>query len=96
MGLIHGQYDAKSAGFRPGGSSLHNCMSGHGPDAPTFDKASQIDTSTPQKVADTMAFMIETRNIIKPSRAAMESPLLQADYYQCWQGIKKNFNPEQK
>jgi homogentisate 1,2-dioxygenase len=39
--------------------------------------------------------MIETRNIIKPTRAAMESPQLQADYFQCWQGIKKNFNPEQ-
>jgi homogentisate 1,2-dioxygenase len=96
MGLIHGQYDAKSTGFRPGGSSLHNCMSGHGPDAPTFEKASNIDTSTPQKVSDTMAFMIETRQIIKPTRAAMETSLLQADYYQCWQGIKKYFNPEQK
>ena len=96
MGLIHGQYDAKSAGFRPGGSSLHNCMSGHGPDAPTFEKASNANTSTPHKVDDTMAFMIETRNIIKPTRAAMESPQLQADYYQCWQGIKKYFNPEQK
>jgi homogentisate 1,2-dioxygenase len=89
MGLIHGQYDAKSTGFRPGGASLHNCMSGHGPDAATFEKASNIDTSTPHKVADTMAFMIETRNIIKPTRAAMTSPQLQADYYQCWQGIKK-------
>jgi hypothetical protein len=36
-----------------------------------------------------MAFMIETRNIIKPTRAAMTSPQLQADYYQCWQGIRK-------
>ncbi len=71
-------------------------MSGHGPDAPTFDKASAADTSKPHKVDDTMAFMIETRNIIKPTRAAMEAPQLQADYYQCWQGIKKNFNPEQK
>jgi homogentisate 1,2-dioxygenase len=41
-----------------------------------------------------MAFMIETRNIIKPTRAAMTSPQLQADYYQCWQGIRKNFNPQ--
>jgi len=32
MGLICGVYDAKGArGFVPGGSSLHNCMSGHGP-----------------------------------------------------------------
>ncbi|MGE8475705.1 MAG: homogentisate 1,2-dioxygenase, partial [Paraburkholderia hospita] len=40
MGLVHGAYDAKAEGFVPGGSSLHNCMSGHGPDADTFEKAS--------------------------------------------------------
>ena len=40
MGLIHGVYDAKAEGFMPGGASLHNCMSGHGPDAETFAKAS--------------------------------------------------------
>ncbi len=39
MGLIEGVYDAKAEGFLPGGASLHNCMSGHGPDAATFDKA---------------------------------------------------------
>jgi homogentisate 1,2-dioxygenase len=33
MGLVHGEYDAKAEGFVPGGASLHNCMSGHGPDA---------------------------------------------------------------
>jgi homogentisate 1,2-dioxygenase len=31
MGLIHGVYDAKAEGFMPGGASLHNCMTGHGP-----------------------------------------------------------------
>lgn len=94
MGLIHGQYDAKSTGFRPGGASLHNCMSGHGPDAATFDKASHNDTSTPHKVDDTMAFMIESCYIIKPTQAAMQSASLQADYYQCWQSIPKQFNAE--
>ena len=43
MGLIDGQYDAKSTGFRPGGSSLHNCMSGHGPDDATFEKAGNAE-----------------------------------------------------
>ncbi|HUA90405.1 MAG TPA: homogentisate 1,2-dioxygenase, partial [Steroidobacteraceae bacterium] len=47
MGLIEGVYDAKAEGFEPGGASLHNCMSGHGPDAATFDKASEADTSRP-------------------------------------------------
>jgi homogentisate 1,2-dioxygenase len=95
MGLIHGQYDAKSTGFRPGGASLHNCMSGHGPDAATFEKASSGDTTVPQKVDDTMAFMFETRNVICPTRYALKSPQLQPDYYQCWMGIQKHFNPSQ-
>jgi homogentisate 1,2-dioxygenase len=95
MGLIEGQYDAKSAGFRPGGASLHNCMSGHGPDAPTFDKASQIDTSVPHKADATMAFMFETRDVICPTAHALASPQLQPDYYQCWQGFTKHFNGHQ-
>jgi homogentisate 1,2-dioxygenase len=96
MGLVHGVYDAKSEGFMPGGSSLHNCMSGHGPDAGTFEKASNADTSKPVKVADTMAFMFETRTLIKPTRFALETAQLQAHYYECWQGLTKHFNPEQR
>jgi len=96
MGLVHGVYDAKAEGFMPGGASLHNCMSGHGPDAETFEKASQADTTKPHKVADTMAFMFETRTLIRPTRYALESPQLQAHYQQCWQGLAKHFNPEQR
>jgi len=93
MGLIHGVYDAKAEGFVPGGASLHNCMSGHGPDVDTFEKASRADLSKPDYIRDTMAFMFETRLIIHPTRAALESRALQADYFECWQGLKKNFNP---
>lgn len=96
MGLIHGAYDAKAEGFVPGGASLHNCMSGHGPDADTFGKASAADTSRPGKVADTMAFMFETPAIIKPTRYALESAQLQSEYFQCWQNLAKNFTPETK
>ena len=91
MGLIHGVYDAKAAGFVPGGASLHNCMSGHGPDAQTFDKASSSDTSTPVKVGDTMAFMFETRTIIRPTPFALDGGLLQGDYFECWQGLRRHF-----
>jgi homogentisate 1,2-dioxygenase len=94
MGLIHGAYDAKAEGFVPGGASLHNCMSGHGPDAATFEKASAADTTKPHKVADTMAFMFETRNVIIPTQYALESPQLQRNYADCWAGIQKNFRPE--
>jgi homogentisate 1,2-dioxygenase len=92
MGLIHGAYDAKAEGFVPGGASLHNCMSGHGPDAASFDKASKADTSQPHKVDDTLAFMFETRHIICPTEQALASPQLQANYSACWSGIKKNFS----
>ncbi|WP_086935498.1 homogentisate 1,2-dioxygenase [Azospirillum sp. B510] len=94
MGLIHGVYDAKEEGFLPGGASLHNCMSGHGPDAETFARATAADTSRPQRVADTMAFMVETRAVIRPTRHALETADLQHDYYRCWQGLAKRFDPQ--
>ncbi len=91
MGLVHGQYDAKAGGFAPGGASLHNSFSGHGPDAATFEKASNSDLSKPDVLTDTMAFMFETRAVIKPTQQALQCGELQKDYWQCWQGLKKNF-----
>jgi homogentisate 1,2-dioxygenase len=93
MGLIHGVYDAKAEGFVPGGASLHNCMTGHGPDAETFEKATRADTSKPHHIQDTMAFMFETRLPIRPTRFALEAAELQPDYYACWQGLAKHFDP---
>ncbi len=90
MGLIFGQYDAKEEGFAPGGASLHNCMSAHGPDADSFEKASNADLA-PQRYDDTLAFMFESRFVIRPTRFAMETPALQKNYFECWQGLKKNF-----
>jgi homogentisate 1,2-dioxygenase len=96
MGLIEGVYDAKSDGFLPGGASLHNCMSAHGPDAATFDTASRADTSVPLRVADTMAFMFETRCVIHPTRQALDSPQRQHDYFRCWQGLARHFDPQRR
>jgi homogentisate 1,2-dioxygenase len=94
MGLICGVYDAKSTGFLPGGSSLHNCMSGHGPDAATFDKASAADTSIPVHIGDTMAFMFESRSVLKATHTALHgTPRLQTDYMSHWLGLKKHFDP---
>ena len=93
MGLIFGTYDAKAEGFVPGGASLHNCMSAHGPDAVTVDAACSA-TLEPRYLGDTLAFMFESRLIIHPTRFALETPALQRDYWQCWQGLKKNFRPE--
>ena len=93
MGLIHGVYDAKADGFVPGGASLHNSMTGHGPDAATFEKASQADTSKPDVITDTMAFMFETRAVLAASQQALQCPSLQANYQQCWHGLQKHFTP---
>jgi len=93
MGLIEGVYDAKAKGFVPGGASLHNCMSGHGPDAATWERASRADTSKPAAVTDTMAFMFETRALIRPTRFALETALLQRDYWRAWQDLDRHFTP---
>ena len=94
MGLVHGIYDAKAEGFVPGGCSLHNCMTGHGPDAATFEKASAIDTSKPDYVTDTMAIMFETRGVIRPVAQAMAAAHRQMDYPDVWMGLRRQFNPE--
>ncbi|MDE2224944.1 MAG: homogentisate 1,2-dioxygenase [Xanthomonadaceae bacterium] len=100
MGLIHGEYDAKDAsaggGFVPGGASLHNCMSGHGPDAASYSKALATDTSKPQHVVDTMAFMFETRCVIHPTKQALDAMQRQRDYQDCWQGLQKHFDPSRR
>ena len=92
MGLVHGAYDAKAEGFAPGGCSLHNCMTGHGPDAATFAKASSADLSKPDVIGDTMAFMFETRAVIAPTRQAMDAGHRQRDYQACWAGLQKHFS----
>jgi homogentisate 1,2-dioxygenase len=90
MGLVFGQYDAKEEGFVPGGGSLHNQMSAHGPDLEAFEKASNAELK-PQKLAGTMAFMFESRYIIRPTEYAMKTSELQHEYFEVWQKLKKNF-----
>jgi len=90
MGLVSGEYDSKAEGFLPGGASLHNCMSGHGPDAETFEKAS-TGKLVPQYLDGGLAFMFETRFICRPTSYAMSISELQHEYYICWQDLKKHF-----
>jgi homogentisate 1,2-dioxygenase len=96
MGLIHGIYDAKAEGFVPGGASLHNCMSGHGPDASTFERASKTDTSRPESIKDTMAFMFETRHPLSATAYALNAPHRQLDYIKCWSGLRRHFDPNRR
>src|SRR3546814_14424979 len=93
MGLVHGAYDAKAEGFAPGGCSLHNCMTGHGPDAATFEKASAADLSKPDVIPDTLAFLFETRSVIATTRQAAHAAHRQPDYHQCWPGLATHSKP---
>ena len=86
MGLIHGAYDAKAEGFAPGGLSLHNLMSGHGPDLDSWQKASQAELK-PAKIEGTMAFMVETCWPYRPTPFALEHA--QPDYDMAWAGFPK-------
>jgi homogentisate 1,2-dioxygenase len=88
MGLVHGAYDAKAGGFLPGGGSLHNQMSAHGPDRASYEKAATA-TLAPHKIEDTLAFMFESRWVIRPTAWAATTPLAQGDYDAAWAGFEK-------
>jgi len=90
LGLISGKYIGKADGFGPGSSSLHNCMSGHGPDAEAYERGRNAELK-PQYLDDTMVFLFETQLPIRPTRFALETELLERDYYTHWQGLRKNF-----
>lgn len=88
MGLVAGAYDAKAGGFAPGGASLHNCMSGHGPDQASYEGAIRAELK-PHKITDTLAFMFETRAPIRTTEWAQSSPTMQLDYDDVWTGFAK-------
>ena len=88
MGLVHGVYDAKAEGFSPGGISIHNCMSAHGPDRATYARATEMELK-PQKIEDTLAFMWESRYVWRPTKFALSAPELQKDYDKVWDGFRR-------
>ena len=90
MGLIHGAYDAKAEGFAPGGLSLHNLMSGHGPDVASWKAASEAELK-PVKLDGTMAFMVESCWPFMPTRFALDRA--QPDYDAAWADFPKAILP---
>jgi homogentisate 1,2-dioxygenase len=85
MGLIEGAYEAKSGGFVPGGASLHNCMSAHGPDLAAYRQAVAAELQ-PRRI-EGLAFMFETCYVLAPTTFALATPTLQPDYDACWKGF---------
>jgi homogentisate 1,2-dioxygenase len=94
MGLIYGVYDAKPTGFVPGGMSLHNALVAHGPDADAFERASNAKLE-PQKLSNTLAFMFETRYPLCATAYASNLELLDGEYPDAWDGLKKLYSPAQ-
>jgi homogentisate 1,2-dioxygenase len=90
MGLIYGTYDAKQTGFLPGGGSLHNCMSAHGPDADAFNKASQAALK-PEYYDNTLAFMFESQHVWRLTPQAIHATFRQPEYLKCWQDLRAFF-----
>lgn len=86
MGLVYGAYDAKAEGFVPGGYSLHNSLSGHGPDAQTHQNGTELPLK-PYKIDQTLAFMFESRFVYRPTVWAMRSPNRHLDYADCWKAL---------
>ncbi|KTD48964.1 Homogentisate 1,2-dioxygenase [Legionella rubrilucens] len=86
MGLIQGEYDAKPDGFLPGGVSIHNCMTAHGPDNTAYQQAIK-DSLKPVQYKNTLAFMFETNETWLINPTAMAHPARQKDYTQCWQTL---------
>ena len=92
MGLLVGEYDAKASGFQMGGMSIHNCMTPHGPDSTSWEKASE-QALKPTRYRNTLAFMFESRDPWLITENALEHPTRQRDYTNCWQELKKHAKP---
>ena len=95
MGLIFGQYDAKPQGFVPGGFSLHNAMTPHGPDAEAFAGASSAELA-PKKLEGTMAFMFETRFAQRVTAWAAASATRQPEYGDYGRALVRRFDPSRR
>ncbi|QJR16163.1 homogentisate 1,2-dioxygenase [Usitatibacter palustris] len=86
MGLVRGEYDAKKEGFLPGAASVHNCMSAHGPDVASYEAAVAAKLE-PKRLANTLAFMFESRYVFEPTSWALGSPQLDKQYDATWNGF---------
>ncbi|XP_022649728.1 homogentisate 1,2-dioxygenase-like [Varroa jacobsoni] len=93
MGLISGSYEAKEAGFEPGGATLHSMMTPHGPDVNCFRQATEALLKPVRVAENSMAFMFESSLSMGLTRWAEEGcEQVDKDYFKCWQGLPKFFN----
>lgn len=99
MGLIRGGYDAKASGFLPGGASLHNVMSGHGPDAESYEGARAADLKPVKVGAGSCAFMFESSLMVGVTEWGLRTCKKVQEGYseESWGGVKTHWGmPEGK
>ena len=97
MGLIFGNYEAKAGGLAPGGATLHSMMTPHGPDNDCFELWTKKELGAIRVAEGTQAFMFESSLSLALTKWGEETcNKLNKEYYQCWKGLKKHFNPNKK
>jgi len=96
MGIIKGSYEAKS-GSKPGSGTLHSIMTPHGPDAATFEGASNAALQPQYLAAGCQAFMFETSLSMSLTKWGNKTcEVVDESYYKCWENLKINFDPDWK
>lgn len=90
LALVQGSHDSRNTAFPPGSFSLHNCWTPHGPDTRTLELAREAEL-LPQKVEDTMVFMLETRFPLEMASGAMAAPQRQTNCADGWAGFTSRF-----
>jgi len=93
MGLIKGSYEAKEEGFAPGGATLHQMMTPHGPDVQCFEGATKAQLSPCKVAVGTMAFMFESSLSLAVLPWALKSSNFDSNYHKCWEGLQSHFDP---
>mmetsp|Transcript_12499 Transcript_12499/g.18709 ORF Transcript_12499/g.18709 Transcript_12499/m.18709 type:complete len:452 (+) Transcript_12499:48-1403(+) len=98
MGLVSGTYEAKlkaleakKGGFVPGGASLHNCMTGHGPDTKVYEKESTKKLEPEEITPGSLAFMFESMYPFQVTKFASEHDL-DEDYVDAWSPFPRKFD----
>jgi homogentisate 1,2-dioxygenase len=100
--LGFGDYDAKKGGkggFIPGGASLHNVMSGHGPDAASNEGAREADLKPVKVGGGSCAFMFESSLMMGVTEWGLRTCQKVQDGYneESWLGVRRHWvRPEGK
>ena len=94
MGLIYGVYDAKPEGFVPGGMIAAQHDAAARPRRDAFEHASNVELK-PVKLANTLAFMFESRLRQRVTQFAAAHDELQDNYARLLVTAEEAFRPDQ-